>query len=164
LNNKIISFLLLWCFLSPFNNLYLLNFNYLIDPTLITCIVFCVLDVNKDKILILLFLLISNQFLFGNFLLVDLTLKILIIILGKYLVKNFLWKNLKNEFLLILLLLLIFNISLLSIFIFFGGSQISNYIIILSINTIYSLIILSILLVNIKYIKWPDQHSQTYQF
>lgn len=157
-------FFLLWALFSIFNSSYLLNFGPYIDPTLIMVVALSVLNTERIIIIFLIFILLFTQ-IFGSYIsFFDLFLKLFLSFLGIYITSNFIWKSYENEVILMGSLLLIYYSIVIFSANFFGSIDFFHYSLFVTISFIYNAIVLSSILIIIKYIKWPIRSDQVYQF
>ena len=157
-------FFLFWAFFSIFNSSYLLNFGPYIDSTLIIVVLFSILNLERIMIIFLVLILLFFQ-IFGSFIsYFDLFLKLFLLFTGIYITSNFIWKNYENEITLMAVLILLYYSILLFCANFFGSIDFFNYFLFIFTCFTYNVIVLSLILIIIKYIKWPVHSDQTYQF
>ena len=157
-------FFLLWALFSIFNTSYLLNFGPYIDPTLIIVIIFSILNTERIIIIFLIFTLLFIQ-VFGSYIsFFDLFFKFFLSFLGIYITSNFIWKSYENEIILMGALVFVYYTIILLSAKFFGSIDFFNYFLFIIISFIYNSIVLSSILIIIKYIKWPIHSDQVYQF
>ncbi len=157
-------FFLFCALFSIFNSSYLLNFGPYIDPTLIIVVLFSILNLERIIIILLVLILLFIQ-IFGSFIsYFDLLLKLFLLFSGVYITSNFIWKNYENEITLMAVLILFYYSILLFCANFFGSIDFFNYFLFIFICFTYNVIVLSLILIIIKYIKWPVHSDQTYQF
>ena len=163
--NKYFKFsLFLLILLSAFNGLNLFGIEDSIDISLVLTILLALDKGSKFELSIFIAILLLLQ-IFGDLVtLYDSFVKISLIFIAIYLNKFFIWNSERNEILLVASLLIIYyllNLCLLSIL---GDLILFSTLRYLFIKFLFSFIILTIMLFIFKYIQWPNQQDQTYQF
>jgi|TARA_Y100000287_G_scaffold184601_1_gene185861 hypothetical protein len=164
IHNNFYYFILTWPLFVLLDDTFIVDFQPYLDPSLVSVIFISILSSNKFfDILLFLSLVIMN--LFGSDIsIVDFFIKILVFVIGRYLSINYIWKNYLNE--IYLIGFLVFTYYLISIILIFVLSSLDSalYLIYMPVSIIYNIIVLSIILIIVKYIRWPNQYDQTYQF
>ena len=163
--NKYFKFsLFLLILLSAFNGLNLFGIEDLIDISLVLTILLALDKGSKFELSIFIAILLLLQIFGDSVTLYDSLVKIALIFIAIYLNKFFIWNSERNEILLAGFLLIIYyllNLCLLSIL---GDLILFSILTYLFIKFLFSFIILTIMLFIFKYIQWPNQQDQTYQF
>ncbi len=163
--NKYFKFsLFLLILLSAFNGLNLFGIEDSIDISLVLTILLALDKGSKFELSIFIAILLLLQIFGDSVTLYDSFVKISLIFIAIYLNKFFIWNSERNEILLAGSLLIIYyllNLCLLSIL---GDLILFSILRYLFIKFLFSFIILTIMLFIFKYIQWPNQQDQTYQF
>ena len=163
--NKYFKFsLFLLILLSVFNGLNLFGIEDLIDISLVLTILLALDKGSKFELSIFIAILLLLQIFGDSVTLYDSFVKISLIFIAIYLNKFFIWNSERNEILLAAFLLIVYyllNLCLLSIL---GDLVLFPILKYIFIKFLFSFIILTIMLFIFKYIQWPNQQDQTYQF
>ena len=163
--NKYFKFsLFLLILLSAFNGLNLFGIQGLTDISLVLTVLLATNKASKFELSIFVVTLLLLQIFGDPITLYDSFIKISLIFIAIYLNKFFIWNSERNEILLTAFLLILYyllNLCLLSIL---GDLILFSTLRYLFIKFLFSFIILTIMLFIFKYIQWPSQQDQTYQF
>tara|TARA_B100000900_G_scaffold293079_1_gene251836 strand:+ start:956 stop:1459 length:504 start_codon:yes stop_codon:yes gene_type:complete len=163
--NKYFKFsLFLLIFLSAFNGLNLFGIQDLTDISLVLTVLLATNKTSKFELSIFVATLLLLQVFGDPITLYDSFVKVSLIFIAIYLNKFFIWNSERNEILLTAFLLILYyllNLCLLSIL---GDLILFSTLRYLFIKFLFSFIILTIMLFIFKYIQWPSQQDQTYQF
>ena len=163
--NKYFKFsLFLLILLSAFNGLNLFGIEDLIDISLVLTILLAIDKSSKFELSIFIAILLLLQIFGDSVTLYDSFVKISLIFITAYLNKFVIWNSERNEILLAASLLIMYYLLTLCLLSILGDLILFSTLKYLFIKFLFSFIILTIMLFIFKYIQWPNQQDQTYQF
>ena len=163
--NKYFKFsLFLLILLSAFNGLNLFGIEDSIDISLVLTILLALDKGSKFELSIFIAILLLLQIFGDSVTLYDSFVKISLIFITAYLNKFVIWNSERNEILLAASLLIMYYLLTLCLLSILGDLILFSTLKYLFIKFLFSFIILTIMLFIFKYIRWPSQQDQTYQF
>ena len=163
--NKYFKFsLFLLILLSAFNGLNLFGIEDSIDISLVLTILLAIDKSSKFELSIFIAILLLLQIFGDSVTLYDSFVKISLIFITAYLNKFVIWNSERNEILLAASLLIMYYLLTLCLLSILGDLILFSTLKYLFIKFLFSFIILTIMLFIFKYIRWPSQQDQTYQF
>ena len=140
-----------------------IDFGGHVDPSLVYLFLFLITGTTRSKILMAIGMLVFYLILSDSFAYIELVSKLLVSYFFIRYVQGFFWSNLKNDFLLSVIFLVLFYLLNFLIYWISFDVGILEFFSFIALPLVYNIFVSTILLIIIKYPSWPKVNDLTYQ-